>query len=176
MKIPAAIPLVMALVGPAAAQSTAEFNQSLGACSAQQDRMKRLSCFERLAREAVAELDKRQNAPAVPSAVPPPAPAAKVSQHAAFIAKAKANISVSFKDPSSVQYRDLYVSESGSRALCGEINAKNSYGGYVGFRRFFATDEPVLQDIEDPKQPTVMATMWGLMCGKEVERVEQLSQ
>jgi hypothetical protein len=44
----------------------------------------------------------------------------------------------SFKDPSSVQFRDLKYKEKtpGGWAMCGEFNAKNSYGGYVGFQRF----------------------------------------
>lgn len=54
------------------------------------------------------------------------------------------------KDPDSVQFRgleyfaDKMAFEDGSRytlqhKLCGEINAKNSYGGYVGYRSFYAT-------------------------------------
>lgn len=39
------------------------------------------------------------------------------------------------KDPSSAQYQNVtYVSSK--EAVCGEVNAKNSYGAYVGFRRF----------------------------------------
>ena len=29
--------------------------------------------------------------------------------------------------------------EGGGMALCGEVNAKNSFGGYLGFRRFIAS-------------------------------------
>jgi hypothetical protein len=45
----------------------------------------------------------------------------------------------SLKDPTSVQFRDVYVAQrsvAGQPALCGEVNGKNSYGGYVGFQRF----------------------------------------
>lgn len=42
------------------------------------------------------------------------------------------------KDPSAVQFRALHVGASG--ALCGEMNAKNSYGGYVGFKPFVVQD------------------------------------
>ena len=55
--------------------------------------------------------------------------------------KAKDAVRHGLKDPDSAQFRDLYEvpsmrDDSGSRAVCGEVNARNSYGGYVGFRRF----------------------------------------
>lgn len=42
------------------------------------------------------------------------------------------------KDPSSVQIRKLMV-ETDEKCVrwCGEINAKNSYGAYVGFYPLF---------------------------------------
>jgi len=43
------------------------------------------------------------------------------------------------KDPSTAQFRNLTFHEK-SRAICGEINGKNSYGGYVGFRPFAYVD------------------------------------
>lgn len=39
------------------------------------------------------------------------------------------------KDPSSAQYQNVSFVSS-KEAVCGEVNAKNSYGAYVGFRRF----------------------------------------
>jgi hypothetical protein len=62
---------------------------------------------------------------------------------AAFIDEAKANLTETFKDPQSAQYRSLFISKYGdARVLCGEVNGKNSYGGYVGFRRFAAAATP----------------------------------
>lgn len=46
---------------------------------------------------------------------------------------ALADVAYDLKDPESAKYRELY--STGER-LCGQINSKNSYGGYVGFRRF----------------------------------------
>lgn len=58
----------------------------------------------------------------------------------AFIVEARAAVSRDLLDPASAQFRDLYVTQTGdARALCGEINAKNSYGAYTGFRPFYAT-------------------------------------
>lgn len=38
-------------------------------------------------------------------------------------------------DPTAVQFRNVM---SGLNTLCGELNAKNRFGGYVGFRPFVA--------------------------------------
>ncbi len=45
------------------------------------------------------------------------------------------------KDPSSAQFRDLraYRMPTGLLVVCGEINGKNSFGGYTGFSLFAAT-------------------------------------
>ncbi len=76
----------------------------------------------------------------------------------------KSLISSSLKDPSSTQFREtrLYVTTlqlesgkrvvAGTRVLCGEINGKNSFGAYVGFRPFIssavirAEDGTVIED------------------------------
>ena len=49
------------------------------------------------------------------------------------IASAKAIIAHSVKDPGSLQYRSVKSAASG---VCGEYNAKNAMGGYVGFKHF----------------------------------------
>jgi hypothetical protein len=55
-----------------------------------------------------------------------------------FAAKAKALLTQSYKDPQGAQFRDLVVAESAaSRTLCGSVNGRNSYGGYVGFKKFY---------------------------------------
>jgi len=45
-----------------------------------------------------------------------------------------------FKDPSSVEFRNVKAKEFGNDGdiiVCGELNAKNSYGGYIGFAEFY---------------------------------------
>ena len=44
------------------------------------------------------------------------------------------------KDPGSAQLRNLVaydLSDGQGRAICGEVNGKNAFGGYVGFQPFF---------------------------------------
>ncbi len=62
------------------------------------------------------------------------------ADHSSFIADAKQTIASGLKDPNSVQFRKLRLGHEGFKpVLCGELNAKNSYGGYVGFRQFYVT-------------------------------------
>ena len=50
---------------------------------------------------------------------------------------AKSAVSNQLKDPSSAQFRNLVEVSPG--VVCGEVNAKNSFGGYAGFKRFHWT-------------------------------------
>jgi hypothetical protein len=59
----------------------------------------------------------------------------------ALVARAQDAIREALKDPQSAQFKDVYVRElKTSRVVCGSVNAKNSYGGYVGFRPFFVME------------------------------------
>lgn len=47
-------------------------------------------------------------------------------------------VTASMKDPSSTQFRDETYSNG---TLCGELNSKNGYGAYVGFKRFIVENK-----------------------------------
>lgn len=49
---------------------------------------------------------------------------------------ARALISAQLNDPGSAQFRDDRFAKTGW--FCGELNAKNPMGGYVGFKRFIS--------------------------------------
>jgi hypothetical protein len=81
-------------------------------------------------------------AAAIAAAFTMPAHAAKkpVAQPAAInvkaaLARAKNAIAYTMKDPESVRWRQAKVAPNGN--VCIEVNAKNSYGGYVGFEPYF---------------------------------------
>lgn len=59
----------------------------------------------------------------------------------------KNKIASMFKDPDSVKFRDLRISNDGMW-ICGEVNAKNSYGGYVGYKRFYSLWAAGVVDVE----------------------------
>lgn len=43
------------------------------------------------------------------------------------------DVAYDLKDPDSAKFREIL---STKERICGQINSKNSYGGYVGFKRF----------------------------------------
>jgi len=75
----------------------------------------------------------------------------KIPVLAARAEQAKDAVKATLKDPESAQFRNLYTKSwtgkaSPDDAVCGEVNAKNSYGGYTGFTRFYQVnpnDAPV---------------------------------
>lgn len=55
------------------------------------------------------------------------------------IASAQDAAKKTLKDPDSAKFKNIRMMDyDGGKILCGEINAKNSYGGYVGYKRFVA--------------------------------------
>lgn len=76
------------------------------------------------------------------------------SSHAAEIAHAKARIVSMLKDPASVQWKDVRWSD-GADGVCGYYNAKNSFGGYTGFKYFFfgADGEVAIEDVPSGRPP-----------------------
>jgi hypothetical protein len=62
---------------------------------------------------------------------------------------AKKVVADTLKDPESARFSDLYAiagenAKPGEYAVCGRVNAKNSYGGYVGYRPFLVMDTHVV--------------------------------
>ncbi len=66
----------------------------------------------------------------------PVKPATPSSKEVAF---ANNFLAESAKDPESVKIRRIkgYQTASGDRIICGEWDAKNSYGGYTGYSSFY---------------------------------------
>jgi hypothetical protein len=75
------------------------------------------------------------------------------------------------KDPDSARFRN-------QKSVCGEVNAKNSYGGYVGFRRFIAVGkgvmlEKAIDDLDRSRNKKLVDAyldsyneLWESMCEK----------
>lgn len=59
-----------------------------------------------------------------------------------FTKKAQSEIKGFMKDPDSTQFKDLREIKNtmNQTSLCGDLNSKNSYGGYVGFKKFSYTN------------------------------------
>lgn len=52
---------------------------------------------------------------------------------------AQSALARSLRDPASAQFRDVvgYALPDGGRIVCGELNARNGFGGYGGFAPFY---------------------------------------
>lgn len=56
------------------------------------------------------------------------------------ISSAQEAVKYDLKDPYSAHFRNVrIVSFANGKVICGEVNAKNVYGAYVGFTRFVAS-------------------------------------
>lgn len=77
------------------------------------------------------------------------------------------------KDPDSARFRSLRMTEGPKldmrfRALCGEVNAKNGFGGYIGFQRFVTWrvanyDFKTVLEASSPG-PTSFSSAWAEYC------------
>lgn len=60
-------------------------------------------------------------------------------------------LTAEFVDPDSALFRDVRQSERHDFVICGEVNAKNRYGGYVGYKKFWL----VVDDLEVGIEPNL---------------------
>lgn len=58
----------------------------------------------------------------------------------------KQQAAAQLRDPSSAQFRNVTRNQV---FVCGEINGKNAYGAYVGFKRFYGTESTATIDPGD---------------------------
>ncbi|MBV4512723.1 hypothetical protein HBO10_19900 [Pseudomonas sp. WS 5503] len=62
------------------------------------------------------------------------------------------------KDPESAEFRN-------QKGFCGEVNSKNSFGGYAGFKRFIAaSEEMVVFAGDDRMTSTDFEQAWSQFC------------
>lgn len=76
---------------------------------------------------------------------------------AAYAEEQKAIVAAKLRDPESARFRNLSLGLTG---MCGEVNGKNAYGGYAGFRRFYVAGDHV--NIDDDR-PT-FASLYEVTC------------
>ena len=65
---------------------------------------------------------------------------ANSAKELAWIRVSKEAIQQKLKDPSSAQFKNVFFNRAlnNTPVVCGEVNSKNSFGGYAGFQRFVA--------------------------------------
>lgn len=73
-----------------------------------------------------------------------------------MIAKAQVAVSTVLKDANTAQFRN----QSG---ICGEVNAKNSFGGYSGYTRYIAANSDLIA-LETKEDSHKFEELWNKMC------------
>lgn len=78
------------------------------------------------------------------------------------VAKAEEKVKALLKDPQSAQFQN-------QKGNCGEVNSKNSFGGYVGFARYVYYPNKDIVFIESDAKgslttPEVMDALWKSDC------------
>jgi len=79
------------------------------------------------------------------------------------VAAAHERVKDALKDPDSAKFRNEFVARDG--AVCGFVNAKNSYGGYGGFRRYIVEPDRVMLD-GDGDDSWKMDSHWYDVCSE----------
>ena len=68
------------------------------------------------------------------------------------------------RDPGSAQWGEVLVRRAGAmEAVCGTVNARNAFGGYVGMTRFVALPELGAASLDDGS--AAFADGWRKYCG-----------
>lgn len=75
-----------------------------------------------------------------------------------LIAQKRAYVVQQLRDPATVQFKDEHLTKQGW--LCGELNGKNAYGAYVGFKRFIsrADEDAWIEDSGYAGKPGAQST------------------
>lgn len=74
--------------------------------------------------------------------------------------QARMAIQEQLKDPDSAEFRNIMASET---VVCGEVNAKNAFGGYVGFTRFFHTAGGITM-LDEAQDKASFDMLWRTFC------------
>ena len=89
----------------------------------------------------------------------------KAQQEKSFGAKtiiaAQRAVRTSLKDPDSAQFKQVYANytEGFDVVACGQVNSKNSLGGYTGFKRFVSNGKSAIIEGRDN-----IADAWKKAC------------
>lgn len=75
-------------------------------------------------------------------------PPSEETQKELFIIQAKEDVRRYLKDPDSAQFEGVFMS---NLAVCGTVNAKNSFGAYSGYTRFITNTQLTIVESSYPK-------------------------
>ncbi|MBT2132708.1 hypothetical protein KK137_00040 [Croceibacterium sp. LX-88] len=96
-------------------------------------------------------------------------PYADGGKQVAWIEVSKDAIRTRLRDPDSAQFREVHFYSGGKAPVaCGEVNAKNGFGGYTGYERFVAAGnvDGLAFLASDLTSSSEMDKVWETMCVK----------
>lgn len=151
------------LVG-AALLSPAAHAQSVDECRKITAAVERLDCYDKLPLSAIS--------------TPPAAKAQPKAAEDPFIVAARAAVRKQLRDPDSARFSDLKLKKAkdGARGVCGEVNAKNSTGGFTGPKLFVYDGKGARILISDAAQGNSTSfdrDMLGVMLGGTIKMYDQ---
>jgi hypothetical protein len=115
--------------------------------------------------ERPAAKPTRSNESAVKTEPKPESPYADAGKQAAWISNGQQSIKTQLKDPESATFRNVhFYSGGGTPVVCGEVNARNGFGGYTGFERFVAAGT-VIAAVESQVEGG-LGPVWDKFCKK----------
>jgi len=85
-------------------------------------------------------------------------------QKIAWMDKGMEAVRAKLKDPRSADFRNVFFHRGSQNVpvTCGEVNSKNSFGGYIGFQRFVSAGQADLTYLEE--QVADFPELWRLLC------------
>lgn len=77
------------------------------------------------------------------------------------IVAAKRAVTNSLKDPGSAEFKNVYANYTDGYGVvaCGYVNAKNSFGGYTGYKAFVSSGQSVIMEGQDD-----IKSAWAAAC------------
>ena len=82
----------------------------------------------------------------------------------AWVETGKDAVRAKLKDPESARFRNVFFNrgEDDIPVACGEVNAKNSFGGYQGHQHFISAGRPDLTFLET--EVSDFGKLWNRLC------------
>ena len=74
------------------------------------------------------------------------------------------------KDPDSALFEDLKACSNDNTVVSGKVNAKNSYGGYTGYKLFYYMDHQVITSDQSEMFDKALRRCFGPKIMGEVDR------
>jgi hypothetical protein len=90
------------------------------------------------------------------------------SRQAIWVARGQEAVKAKLKDPGSAQFRAVFFNrgKDGLPVTCGEVNSKNSFGGYSGHQKFVSAGKPERTYLEEQMAAGEFAKVWNTLCAK----------